>query len=356
MGRIIEYSGADKMTQSSIRQGAAMTHPRVGVRRHIGVISVWFYFWSLWLLVGPVWAGEALILAVSRSPLSLPFYVADQEGFFAAEGVTVKFDEVIGGHRSMQQVLEGKADLGTCSEAVIMFNSFTRDDFAILASFVTSKDDVKVVVRADSGIARPGQLAQKRIGTIIGSASHYYLDTLLVLNGVDPKGVKLISMQPEAMAGALNAKAVDAVAAWQPFPYRIEREVDGARSLMDGGFYTLSFNLVAARNLLGRRDDDLVRVLRALARAQGLIAKAPQRAQAILRNKLQLDQAYIDWQWPRYHYRLSLDQALLTTLESEARWSRGEGYVVAKRSPNFLGFMYSGPLKRVDPAAVGLIE
>ena len=84
--------------------------------------------------------AEPLRLSLSLTPLSLPFFVANSQGYFAAEGLQLKITEVTGGHRTMQQLEEGSADLATSSEAVVMFNSFQHDDFAIIASFVTSEE------------------------------------------------------------------------------------------------------------------------------------------------------------------------------------------------------------------------
>lgn len=299
-------------------------------------------------------SAEPLIVAVSRSPLSLPLYVAESEGYFAREGVSVRFDDVIGGHRSMQEMLDGRAHIAVCSETVVMFSSFKRQDFALVSSFVSSKDDVKLLARRDGGVTSVRQLGQKKIATVIGSASHYYLDTLLAVNGVDPRGIKVVGLQPEAMAAALSKREVDAVAVWQPLSYRIEREVPGAFALPDGGIYTLSFNVLVSKPILNQRQEDVVRFLKALERAERLIAEQPAKAQAVLKRTLQLEQAYIDAQWPRYRYRLSLDQALLTTLESEARWAMLEGHVGAARAPNFLDVIDTRPLRRVLPSAVGI--
>jgi len=300
--------------------------------------------------------AEPLRLSLSLTPLSLPFFVADEQGFFAAEGVHLAINEVVGGHRTMQQLLEGTADLATSSETVVMFNSFQRDDFAIIASFVTSEDDVKIITRADTGITTPRQLAGKTVATVTGAASHYFLDTLLLFSGVDPKKVHLRNLAPEAMADALRNKAVDAIAIWEPIPFKALQGVPGARLLPKSSTYRLTFNLIARKNLLGTRDADLAGLLRALERAQRFIYDNPLQAKAILRKRLQLDQAFIDWIWSRYSYRLSLDQSLLTTLEGEARWARQEGLVKGARSPNYLNFIYANPLLQVRPSAVSIIR
>ena len=172
-------------------------------------------------------SAAPLTLALSLSPLSLPFFVAESEGFYAAEGVQVRTNEVIGGYRAMQDMLAGKADLATCSEAVIMFTSFKRDDFVVLASFGTSLEDVKIVTLDSSKVARPRDLAHRRVATISGSASHYYLDTLALLDGVAPESLEIVAMPPEAMAGALQQGAVDAIAVWQPFAYQAQHNLPG---------------------------------------------------------------------------------------------------------------------------------
>ena len=229
-------------------------------------------------------------------------------------------------------------------------------DFAIIGSFVTSEDDLKIITRADTGITTPQQLAGKTVATVTGAASNYFLDTLLLFNGVDPKRVHTRNVAPEAMVEALKHKAVDAIAIWEPIPFLALQAVPGARMLPKSSTYRLTFNLVARRNLLGVRDAELDGLLRALERAQDFIYHHPQQAKAILRQRLKLDQAFIDWIWTRYSYRLSLDQSLLTTLEGEARWARQEGLVKGERSPNYLNFIYAGPLLKVRPSAVNIIR
>lgn len=294
-------------------------------------------------------AAAGLTIAVSRTPLSLPLYVAESQGYFAAEGVQVTLKEVIGGNRAMQQLRDGAVDLATASETVAVFHSFTRKDFAVVASFVTSNEDVELIVGKGLGNARPDQLAGKRIGTVVGSASDYYADSWLVFHGVDPRSTQPVSLQPETMAAALANGVVDAVAIWNPFSFEILKTVPGARQLPNPGTYRLSFNLISGRKLLGPRDDELARVLRALLRAEQLIQAEPVKAQAILRERLALDQDFIGWIWPKYQYRVMLDQPLIVAFESVARWARNEGHVAADRSPNYLEFIYAQPMRMARP-------
>lgn len=301
-------------------------------------------------------AAEPLLIAVARSPLSLPLYVAQQEGYFEAEGVKIKIEDVIGGNRAMQNLVNGSADLATVSEAVAMFNSFKRNDYSIITTFVTSNDDVKMIVSDDRIASHPEQLIGKKIGTIAASASHYFLDNSLISRGIDPKKIKLVSLQPEAMVLSLKKREVDAIAVWEPYAYEILQEVKGSKVLPNKGGYVLSFNLIVHNKHKQVKDEELIKLLRALKSAEQYIKNEPLQAQTILRQNLGLNQEFVDWIWPRYNYKLSLDQSLLSTIESEARWARQEGHVVSDRTPNFLEYIYTLPLRKVDQNTVGIVE
>jgi len=308
-------------------------------------------FWTFSAL-----STEPLRISVSLTPLSLPFYVADSQGYFADEGVELKINDVIGGNRTMQQLCDGEADLATSSEAVVMFHSFKHDDFAVIASFVSSTDDVKIITHSDSGISHPKQLAGKRIGTVSGSASHYYLQTTLLFNGIDSKEVQVLDLQPENMSNALKNKELDAVAIWEPYPFMALKDVQDTKMLNSSNIYRLTFNLIVHKKQLGSRDDDLVKILRALDRAELFINSQPLKAKDILLTRLKLDTSFIDWIWPSYIFKLSLDQSLLTTLESEARWAREAKLVKEDVFPNYLNYIYIEPLSKVNSSAVSIIR
>jgi NitT/TauT family transport system substrate-binding protein len=309
---------------------------------------------ALVLAARPV-AAESLSLAVSRSPLSLPLYVAQSEGYFAEEGLDVQLKPCVGGYRCMRQVLEGQADFATVGDVPIALSAFSSSDWAIVATFVTTHDDVKLVARKGV-VASAAQLAGKRIGVVSATASHYFLESYLLTHFIDPLDVQAVALQPEELVPALTEGRVDAIAAWEPYAYSAVQALKGGAQALSGGGYRATFNLVVQRRLVGARDASIVRVLRALERAQVLIREQPARAHAVLRRTLAVDQAFVDYIWPQLQYRLSLDQGLLKTLESEARWALRERHVVAARPPNFLGVLYPAPLLIVKPDSTGIVR
>lgn len=308
-----------------------------------------------WLAAALPATAAPLNLAVARTPLSLPLYVAQAEGYFAAEGLTLNLTDCSGGHRCLQLVLDGAADIATASDSPVMFRSFERDDYVVIASFVTTSDDVKLIGRKDSGVTLPADLRGKKVGVVRGASSHFYLDSYLLWHGIDPGSVELVGLQPDEMAAAMQSGKVAAVSAWEPFAFDTIRALKGDATILPlAGVYTLSFNLVAHRRLAGARDADLLKLLRAVARAESFIQGKPREAQAILRQRLGVDQRFIDWVWPGLRFQLALDQSLVKTLESEARWAIREHHVVAKTVPNYMRYMYAPPLRELDASAVSL--
>ena len=302
-------------------------------------------------------AAQEVTIAVSRASLSLPVWVADSLKLFSDEGLPVTTRECIGGHRCIKLMLDGEVPLATAAEMPVMLNSLARSDFAIVATFVTSKRDIKLIAHKSAGIKAASDLRGKRIGTVQGTSAHYFLDGLLLFNAIDPREVELVLLAPEQISAALKEGHIAAAAIWEPFANRSMRAL-GADAVVipSAGIYTETFNLLATRKFIAEREADVVKVLRALARAQRFIRESPQRAQAILREKLQEDQSFVDATWRDFDYRMSLNQPLVSTLEGEARWAVREGH--ARRDsqiPNFLQFVAPEPLRQVDPDAVTLV-
>jgi NitT/TauT family transport system substrate-binding protein len=307
-----------------------------------------------WLAPAAAAGADTLRIAASRSPVSLPLYVAQQRGFFADEHLEVSLADCVGGTRCLRELLDDRADVATTSEMPVVLQAFRSADVAIVATMVHATDNLKLIARKASRVTASEQLAGHKVGVIAGTAAQYQLETHLLNVGVDPRRVTMVPLQAEETVAALRSGRIDAIAVWEPFGYAALHGADaiGLRLPLSGG-YIESYNLVARRALFGRRDDALVRLLRAVERAEQFIQAKPAEAQAILRGQLELDQHFVDWVWTGLGFRLSLDQALVSTMEGEVRWAQREGHVAGAARPNVLTLIHAAPLKAVKPGAVG---
>lgn len=303
----------------------------------------------------PASAQKELTIAVAATPLSLPIYVAHDQGYFADEGLKPRWAECLGSFRCLRLLFAGEVDLATVTDAAVMFGSFERTDYSVLATFVKVPDDLKLVARRSAGITAPQHLAGKRIGVVWRSASHFFFDAYLLVNGVDPKSVIAVGMAPEDLVDALATGKVDAISTWEPLGHEASARLGADVVLLtDPGVYSETFNLVASRRLTGTHDADLAKLLRAIHRGERFIRARPEQAKAILRARLKTEPAVVDWIWRSPQFRLTLEQSLLRTLEAQARWAMRSGHVWATKAPNYLNFVHAAPLRSVDDEAVSL--
>jgi ABC-type nitrate/sulfonate/bicarbonate transport system substrate-binding protein len=98
---------------------------------------------------------KEIILGCETSLLPSTVWVAENKGYFQEEGLNVKIKEFDSGKASFAAMLNNKdIDICTVAQTPIMFHSFNRNDFAIIATMAYSDNDVKVLVRQDKRIIK----------------------------------------------------------------------------------------------------------------------------------------------------------------------------------------------------------
>ena len=333
---------------------------RAAAARRALVGAAWAAAWTLvWGCALFMFANRAqatpLTLAVSSGPVSLPIYVAESRGYFKEEGLDLRLRECASGRECYQWLADGNVDVATAAELVVATGSGVHRDLAIIATISASSYQIKLVARRSAKIAEAPQVRGKRIGTVPGSSAQYFLDNWLVFNDIDPDSVTVVGLAPDKLAGALEARGVDAIAIWEPLASSTALALGGDAVIFESPrVYTQHFNLVAARPTLERRDADVARLLRALVRAQQAIQDDPDAARALLAQRLRLAPAVAAKMMENQDYRVRLDQSLVTTMQSQARWAARAG--AAHGSLDVLRTIAPAPLRRLDPAAVGLVQ
>lgn len=300
--------------------------------------------------------AEPVRIGVSANIPSLPFYVAQDEGFFSRRGVDVEFKTCVGGDRCLRSMFAGETELATASELPVVFNSFTRQDFSILTSVGSVSNDLKVLANTSQKITEPSHLRGKTLGYVKGSASQYLLDLVLVYNGIDSTAVSLKEISPETALAALTSNEVDALCISEPFVSRIQQQLGADVQLVPiPKLYTQTFNLIAMNSAIKNKPRQLARIVMALKDASQFIQDHPDRAKALLAKRLNLPIGLIEKIFDDYRFRLSLNRSLPRTMEGQARWALREGHVHPEMNqPNYNKMLYLQYLKELEPSAVTL--
>ena len=327
------------------------------------VIAVWALVGAGVLLAGAYYATQMHVkpvgkatLAVSVSPLSSPFFVAESLGYFEDEGLDATILPCLGGHKCFLELLNGQADFATSSDSVVMFNSFSNPDaFEVLTTFVKSSNDVKLVSLKPSEGSYSKQLMGKRVGVIKGSASEYFLHLYLLIAGISYDQLSVVYGTAPSLSTQLINGDIDMAVLWEPYIYQAHQALPELYILDTSGLYDLSFNLLTHA---GPADEATqakqLALLRALIKATQYINEEPKAAQKIIYQRLRKTPDFIEWIWPDLRFQLTLDYGLLSELESQARWAMETGIVNATEIPDYLQVLNGKPLAEVAPDTVTL--
>ena len=164
--------------------------------------SIPFLLFILWLLLASACAGDApdqepLRIAVLPILDSLPIFVAEQEGFFAEQGVTVELIPVASAPERDQFMQAGQID-GMINELVSTF-FYNQDEIRIsivrLARVATAEAPVfRILAAADSGIENPEDLIGVPIGISEGTVIEYTTDRMLEAAGLRADQIERVAV------------------------------------------------------------------------------------------------------------------------------------------------------------------
>jgi len=303
-------------------------------------------------------ARKEIVLGCEASLLTSPVWIAENKGYFQEEGLNVKIKEFGSGRTALATMLnEGNLDMVTVAQTPVMFNSFNRSDYAIIAAMVYSDNDVKILARQDKGIKSPSDLSGKRVGITKGSTGHFFLGLFLAYNGLELSEVQTIDLEAPDLPGALAEGRVDAISTWEPHILNA-RSLLGEKALLlpSEGVFREDFYFVANKDFIENNPQVLRSFLKAIEKGEEFIQKNREESIDIVCQRLKLDRELTTSVWSDFNFQLMLDQTVLITLEDEARWAIREELTDKKEVPNYLDFIYIDALEDVKPEAVTIIR
>ena len=325
----------------------------------LGVVALGFGGYG-WLGQKQVTPRDKITIAIPGEPLNALLIIARELDLLSREGldVMVKDEYSSGtGARALEGMLAGDVDVTTSADTAIVFKSFERQDFRIVASHGSSDNDPRIVARKDRGISKLSDLRGKRIGTPKGTTMHFFLHVVLVKNGISEKDALISHKKLEELPSALANAEFDALSVREPYVSEAMKLLGGnAVVFAEPGFYVKTLNVVARNSFIKERPDTIKKLLRALLRAEEFARKEPDQAMKIVSNRLKLGQSEMAALRPDLDLRVSLDQRLLVSLEDQARWAIKNKLTDRTAAPNYLNFIYPDGMEAVRPEGVSIIH
>jgi NitT/TauT family transport system substrate-binding protein len=175
-----------------------------------------------------------LVAAVVPAVDSAGFYIAQQRGLFAAEGLHVKIVPAISSETVIAGQLAGKYDITQGNYVSYIQAEIKGARLRILCeSSVMQARTQEILVPPGSPITSIDMLKGKKIGlNVPNNIGALLVDAALSDNGMSPSEVRFVAIPFPAMTGALKAHQVDV--AWLPEPFVTAAQVTiGAQTLFD---------------------------------------------------------------------------------------------------------------------------
>lgn len=298
---------------------------------------------------------ESITLGYTPSEAAGLVYIAEDRGFFTANGVKIIHKYYDTGVEAMEALLKGEVEIAGMNEVPFIIGVFEKQKISIYAS-LDKLQYIYLIGRKDRGIKTATDLKGKRIGLPRGTIAEFYLGRYLELNGLAMKDVALVSTPPPSAMEAINSN-LDGVVAWNPFAYQIRQRMADRTTILRAQSNQPAYAVAVARNdWLAAQKELVKRSLKAIAQAEQYVVNYPSEARAIVQKRLNCDAAFMENVWAENQFSLSLDQSLITAMEDEARWMIKNNLTPERTVPDFVNCVYENLLKAVKPEAVNIIR
>ena len=186
---------------------------------------------------------DSVTLASVNNMLHLPEFVAQQEGFFAENGLNVKFQMLSGGAAINQAMQSGTAQFGGVSDTSVATARAAGLLIRLVApgmndaTTATYAGPLAVIGRADRGIKAndPSSLIGKRVGAQSGSTNLEYLHLLLAKNNIPLNKVTIVPITSDQQPVSLRQGDIDAAANWEPYVSEMVSELGSNAAVVSRG-------------------------------------------------------------------------------------------------------------------------
>lgn len=302
---------------------------------------------------------QHVTVGIQTSPAMALVMVAKDKGFFEKQGLDVELKEFTAGKFALEAFLGGSLDFSISGDVPVTLASLQGNKFVVPAQVVAKTvNEVRVVARKEAGLDTADQYfkAKKRkLATSIGGGPEFFTYEFLNKLGLSKDQVEIVSQAPKDMPAALVSGSVDAIAIFDPFAYIGEKQLgDKSITFKDESIYSELY-VIEAKESVKEDPATLEKLLKGLFEAEKFTKDNPEEAKTIVMKYTKLDKETIDGIWSSFDFRIALTPQLLEYLNREAQWAKDTAKVTKETViPNFQDMIFSAPLKKISPSAVGI--
>ncbi len=234
-----------------------------------------------------------------------------------------------------------------------MFDLQNGADITVLAGVSQSRRMLAIVARKDRGVRQLNDLRGKTVGLSLGTNLTYFLDAMLQVHGIPSETVRLVDIQPSDVLSELVAGTIDAATLYQPILATALKLMGDQLEVFYGeDIYSFRFYLVGKTSYIDTHPQEVQRVLQGLIAAKQSIDADPVSARKLVASAINIKDDLLVPLFNSEDFMVSLDQAMLLTLDDQTRWAMKRGLVKPGPVPNYLHSIRYQHLEALLPSAV----
>ncbi len=142
-----------------------------------------------------------------------PFYLAQQKGMFAKEGLTVRLGEGAGSEAALGSLLQGNEDV-VIIPGIYALSAISKGMPVQLVSLIQPVAPAGIVSHPEKPIATPQDLEGKSLAATVGDTTMDYLKVLCSQNHIDCAKIKIVMMNVQARLPQFMSKQVDGMSTY----------------------------------------------------------------------------------------------------------------------------------------------
>ncbi|TCT06097.1 ABC transporter substrate-binding protein [Aquabacter spiritensis] len=207
---------------------------------------------------------EKLVVRLDFSPWGVhaAMHLANEKGWFKAEGLDVEVQDGRGSGNTLQLVNAGQADIGQIQLGLL---PQAREKGAMVTSFAgfDRRTDLAVLVDKASPISKVSDFAGKSIVVFAASPWAPFIDYWLKQGGLDRSKVNVMFVDPSALWGTYTAGRADGLMSTEPSALPVAEAARPSKAILaeDVGIAFPSYGLVATEKTLAERKDALKKLV-----------------------------------------------------------------------------------------------
>lgn len=308
---------------------------------------------------------KELALGFGIDPPFAPHIVAIRKGWFTEAGFTeVTTKSFTAGALAGEALVAGQIHLWTPGNLPPISMFHNGIPVVILGTNCVNWGLDKLVVRSDAGVTTPPDLYRIKIGLLQGSTASADLHHLARHYGLDEKRLQVVNLPPPEQLAALTSGNIQALLAWEPWPYRALKGVD-AKILHTGLVSQFAGNkgervkisdnrsVWVASQEFARKNPKTVRaMMQVLLRAQKYVAD-PKNKEEVLRLFAEFQKQDVETNraiWDDYVFTSVFDDDYVADMERTTAFLEGAGRI--KKRAHVLDYTYTDPVAEIEPALV----